>query len=110
MAFAEIGAQSCPVPIYFPAPLPTDTPLVMVLPGSPNRQAHYISTILEAATARQMPFVVNAFLNDFRPILPFVAREGLLTPSVVALFNAFSCMGLRDDQGNGKTGLPWGFP
>jgi hypothetical protein len=106
MAFAEIGAHSCPVPVYFPG----DVPFVLVLPGSPTRQAHYISTILEAATTQQMPFVVNAFLNDFLPMLPFVAREELLPAPVVALFNAFSCMGLRDVEGNPKEGLPWGIP
>ena len=57
-----------------------------------------------------MPFVVNAFLDDFPPIAPFAAQEGLLPASLAALFNAFSCMGLRDEQGIEKTGLPWGIP
>jgi len=90
MAFAEIGAHSCTVPIYVPALNPGDNPFLLVLPGSISRQAHHLSKILDAASAHKMPFVVNAFLNDFLPMLPFVAQEEVLPPSMVALFNAFS--------------------
>lgn len=110
MAFAEIGAHSCTVPIYFPALNPGDNPFLLVLPGSISRQAHHLSKIMDAAGAHKMPFVVNAFLNDFLPVLPAVAQEELLPPSIVALVNAFSCMGLRDVGGTPKTELPWTFP
>ena len=110
MAFAEIGAHSCTVPIYFPALNPGDNPFLLVLPGSISRQAHHLSKIMDAAAAHKMPFVVNAFLNDFLPVLPAVAQEEVLPPSIVALVNAFSCMGLRDVGGTPKTELPWTFP
>ncbi|MBR58053.1 MAG: hypothetical protein CMH54_08520 [Myxococcales bacterium] len=110
MVFAESGAHSCPVPLYFEPTVPGDDPLVLVLPGSPARQAHYMTTILDAATAHEMPFVVNAFLNDYPPLSPFVAREGIMPAPLVALFNTFSCMGIRDAEGNTKGGLPWGSP
>ena len=107
IAISEISARSCATPLYVDVPAGGGgtTPMVFEAPGSPASQAAWIARTYQTAIARDYVFYVHSFLRDYPPIGTWIAEQGILPPSIQALFNTWPCSGLQDPSGAWKPEL-----
>jgi hypothetical protein len=102
VAIAEWSARSCPTLAY----LPIDDAHWWARPdGRPDTQRFWMSHVLSWARARNAPFAVWSFLEDYDPLPRWLIDWGIVDWWTFSSINIWPCSGLLDADGEPKPGL-----